>query len=476
MPPIINPSFQVLIVDDELDALQGLELILRGLGLHQILACQDSRRVIDLLKKESVSLILLDLTMPFRSGEDLLAEIVQDFPEIPVAVITGTNEIDTAVRCMQAGAMDYLVKPVEISRLKANLARYHEYWQLRQENLEMKHQLLDPTGIREEFFREILTRNRTMRAIFKYVQAVARSREPIFITGETGVGKELLAQSIHKASQRPGSFVPVNAAGLDDNTFSDTLFGHRKGAFTDAFQSRSGLVERARGGTLFLDEIGDLSLPSQIKLLRLLQENEYYPLGSDVPQKAEARIVASTNIPAGRLEKSGTFRKDLFYRLYIHHIHIPPLRERMDDVPLLAGHFIEETLRSQGKKKSILPGGLLPLLMSYSYPGNIRELRALIVDAVSAGDFGASSLRKLRERMSGEAGERQTVRTGEAEDWLLALSTGASFPTIQEAETALIRLAMKQADGNQSVACQLLGIARQTLNKKLKRLNRPERG
>jgi len=465
-----SPVYPVLIVDDEQDALHSFELALKSFGITNILTCQDSRNVLGILQIQPIELILLDMTMPYINGEELLPEIKQNFPQIPVIVITGKNDIDSAVNCIKNGALDYLVKPVEKNRLKTTIFRQLEYNRIKQEALAIKTQLLNPQGFNAEFFRTMITRNTRMQSIFKYVMVVAKSMEPILITGETGVGKELMAQAIHKASGRVGEFTSINVSGLDDTVFSDTLFGHKKGAFTDAYQHRNGLVDQAKGGTLFLDEIGDLSMASQIKLLRLLQESEYYPLGSDVTKKADIRIVAATNRHIKELESDSSFRQDLFFRLYVHHIEIPPLRERPDDIPALVNHFLEEANRTLQKNCPDFPPDAYPLLMSYDFPGNIRELRAAIFDAVGSYQSGSFFLKKIRARIKDQNHKSKPQSTapfiinGSNAD----LFFQSSLPTIAQVEKMLIQIAMQKAKGNQTVACELLGIARQTLNKKLK--------
>ncbi|MDH3567306.1 MAG: sigma 54-interacting transcriptional regulator, partial [Desulfobacteraceae bacterium] len=244
-------------------------------------------------------------------------------------------------------------------------------------------------------FSEIITHNQRMLLVFKYVESIAPSSQPILITGETGVGKELIARSIHTLSKLKGRFVAVNVAGLDDNVFSDTLFGHIKGAFTGAEQDRRGLIERAVGGTLFLDEIGDLNPVSQIKLLRLLQEGEYLPLGQDEAEQTNVRIVASTNENLWSLQRKDKFRKDLNFRLRTHHIHMPHLRERMDDIPLLVRHFLEKSADALKKKVPTPPKELYELLATYSFPGNVRELESMIHDAVSIHSAKILSLDSL---------------------------------------------------------------------------------
>lgn len=465
------PDKPVLIIDDEFDALQSFEMTLKSGGINNLFLCNDSRTVMELLQTREFELILLDLTMPYISGAQLLPRITGEYPGIPVIIITGNNELETAVSCMQQGALDYIVKPVEKNRLCSSVNRQLEFCRLQRENLEMKNQLLNTSERLHPAFDRIITRSPAMRSIFRYVEVVATSPEPILITGETGSGKELIAKAIHTCSRRRGQFVSVNVAGLDDNVFSDTLFGHKRGAFTDAYQQRKGLIESAEGGTLFLDEIGDLEHGSQVKLLRLLQEHEYYPLGSDIPKKTSVNIIAATNKDIRVLQDSGTFRKDLFYRLYVHHVHIPPLRTRSEDIPLLVYFFMDEAAGQLHKKLPDFPDDLFALMYSYDFPGNIRELRSIIFDAVSSYRSGTMSIRKFREVIAAKIKTTSTQYPGNKENQPGEFFFTKPLPSIREAEIQLIRQAMSQAKGNQSVAAQILGIARQTLNRKLKALD-----
>ena len=339
------PHLPVMLVDDEVQALDSFELALRSGNVNNFIRCQDSRDVISLLAEQESDVMLLDLRMPYLSGEELLPMVTTDFPHVPVIVITGADDVETAVRCMKAGAFDYIVKPVERSRLVASVKRAIELRELRRQNQLLKAHVLSDQLQNPEAFSEIITTSKIMRSIFQYIESIATSPQPVLITGDTGVGKELVARAVHTISRRQGDFIAVNVAGLDDSVFADTLFGHRKGAFTGADQTRTGLAEKASGGTLFLDEIGDLSPASQVKLLRFLQEGEFFPLGSDVAKRSDARIVVATNQELETLQNAGTFRKDLYYRLRIHHVHIPPLRERTEDLPLLLNHFLEKAAK-----------------------------------------------------------------------------------------------------------------------------------
>jgi DNA-binding NtrC family response regulator len=461
------PEFPVLIVDDEENALESFEITLNSCSIENIVLCQDSREVLQLLKSRKFELILLDLTMPHITGEELLPLIIRDFPEIPVIIITGDIEVETAVKCMRVGAFDYMVKPVEEKRLISGVKRAIDQNRLHRENKNLKQQFLYGKLANPDAFSGIVTRNATMLSIMKYIEVIADSPEPVLLTGETGVGKELMARAIYDVSRRRGNFVPVNVAGLDDTIFSDTLFGHLKGAFTDAYQARSGLIEQASGGTLFLDEIGDLNHSSQVKLLRLLQEHEYFPIGSDIPRYTDAHIIASTNRDLDKLLEGGQFRKDLYYRLDVHHVHIPPLREHRDDIALLVEHFLEEAGELYGKKKPTPPPELFVLLENYSFPGNVRELRGMVYNAVSAHTSGVFSMQSFKKALDKQKGNSDftEVANPEEQGWYRSLDP---FPTLKQMESLLIREAMKQAKGNQTIAARLLGITRQTLNNKLK--------
>jgi DNA-binding NtrC family response regulator len=462
------PYFPVLMVDDEVQTLNSFEMVLRSANVNNLIRCQDSREVMPLLSRQEIEVMLLDLSMPHLTGQELLSTVANDFPEILVIIITGSNDVDTAVRCMKSGAFDYMVKPVEKSRLISGVKRAIEIRELQRENKWLRAQVLSDKLEHPEAFSEIITNSPAMKSIFQYIEAISPSPQPALITGETGVGKELVAKALHHLSHRTGPFVPVNVAGLDDNVFADTLFGHRKGAFTGADQTRSGLVEQASGGTLFLDEIGDLSPASQVKLLRLSQDGEFFPLGSDVARRSDARVLVATNQDLEVLQSSGKFRKDLYYRLCAHHIHLPPLRERPEDLPLLIDHFLETASQTLGKKKPTPPGELFALLSTYHFPGNLRELQSMILDAVSSHKSGKLSMEVfksyIRQKHPTFDIDSKQLPSGQAS----LLSFSEQLPTFKQAEQSLLSEAMKRAKGNQAIAAQMLGITRQALNKRLK--------
>jgi DNA-binding NtrC family response regulator len=466
------PPEPVLLVDDEELALAAADTALRAQGITNLSSCRDAREVQGLLASREFSAVLLDLSMPHLSGRELLPAIVQEHPELPVIVLTGANDVETAVRCMKDGAFDYLLKPVDEARLESALRRALEIGAVRRENSALKRYLLTDALEHPEAFAAIVTASKSMRAIFQYAEAVAPTPLPILVTGETGVGKELIARAIHALSGRHGPFLPVNVAGLDDALFSDALFGHKRGGFTGADRDRPGLVEQAAGGTLFLDEIGDLSPASQVKLLRLLQEGTYYPIGSDVMKRADIRVVVATNRDLRALQASGGFRKDLYYRLQAHHLHLPPLRERREDLPLLLAHFLAKAALELRRSVPTPPRELVPLLALYSFPGNVRELEGLIYDAVSRHRSGVLSLRSFREKTG--LAEASAGGPAESGDEAAAPAAGGlafpdPLPTLKLAEEALIQEALRRTGGNQTQAASLLGLSRRALNNRLNR-------
>jgi len=466
-------ALPILLVDDEQQILISSKVILNAARIKHVLTIDDSRQVLPFLESQEVAVIVLDLRMPHLSGVELLQLIKEEFPDLPIIVMTAMNELNLAVECMQNGAFDYLVKPVEKSRFVASIKRALEIKGLHHEVSALRKRLLSDQLEHEEVFRPIITKSKKMRAIFQYVEAIERSVEPALISGETGVGKELIARSIHELSGITGEFIAVNVAGLDDNMFSDTLFGHKKGAYTGAIEAREGLIIKAARGTLFLDEIGDLNALSQIKLLRLLQEDLYYPLGSDIPKQSDTRIVAATNQDLQKLIVEGKFRKDLFYRLCAHQIHIPPLRDRIEDLPLLLDHNFKEASTKMNKKVPAYPPELLTLLSTYHFPGNIRELQAMILDAVARHKSGILSMESFRQALGKEKEFSQNNVLSSTVEESKPLSIPDRFPTLKEAERYLISEALIRSNGNQGIAADLLGIQRKTLNKRLSREENP---
>jgi DNA-binding NtrC family response regulator len=472
MNPEEFPALPVLLVDDEAQFLLSERLTLASAGMNHVVECQDSREVMSLLLKQDFQVIVMDMSMPHLTGWDLLPQIVANHPHIPVIIITAIDEVETAVQSMKTGAFDYLVKPVDDSRLVTAIRRAVELREIRDENARLKRSLLSGNLEHPEAFCAIVTRNNKMRAIFQYLEAIARTPLPVLITGETGVGKELIAKAIHALSGRKGDLVPVNVAGVDDNLFSDTLFGHKRGGFTGADRDRKGIIEQAAGGSLFLDEIADLSLESQVKLLRLLQEGKYYAIGSDVVKYTDARFIVATNGDLDSMQRKGQFRKDLYYRLRAHHVHVPALRERKDDIPVLVEHLLEKAASTLGKKKPTPPRELFTLLENYHFAGNIRELEGMIFDAVSQHKGGVLSMESIRAETAPASCSEVSIGVNEplhpeTHDQRIIFTD--QIPTLKEAEQLLIAEALKRSDGIQTIAAQMLGMTRRALNNRLSR-------
>ncbi|GFK92358.1 Transcriptional regulatory protein ZraR [Fundidesulfovibrio magnetotacticus] len=476
------PPLPILLVDDEEQALRSYDLNLRYSGLTNTIRCADPREVRSILARQEVSLVMLDLGMPQMKGEDVLEFIKKDYPHIPVIIVTGYDEVETAVRCMRAGSVNYLVKPVDRAHLLSAVRHALDSGQeARGRAPRQAESAPGAPGGEDSPLARIVTRNARMKELLAYLEAVAGSDEPVLVTGETGVGKEMVARVSHAASGRTGKFVGVNVAGLDDAMFSDTLFGHKKGAFTGASVGRRGLIEEAAGGTLFLDEIGDLEKASQLKLLRLLQEREYYQLGSDTLKAMEARVVVATNQPLERLIDEGRFRGDLFFRLRTHRVSVPPLRERLDDLEPLCAHFLAKAAQRLGKPAPAAPDGLTELLRAHPFPGNVRELEAMVFNAVALCEGELVSLEPFRawvrqaRPLAGqgifpgvigqEPAGTPSVTTANAEPF--AVGGDEPVPTLKQAEERLIRDALERAGGSQSRAARMLGITRQALNRRL---------
>ncbi|MGE5699557.1 MAG: sigma-54-dependent transcriptional regulator [Deltaproteobacteria bacterium] len=471
----LEPEKPVIVVSEDSDFILSARSTLGTAGFMAIHTITDDLDVLPFLDKTDAAVVALDLGMPRHSGLELLPRIREEHPHIPVIVIAGTREVERAVECVKAGAFDYLVKPVTNARFLSsvrNAARMAEPQDAAGSDFR---EVAAPPDESAHTFHGIATKNPGMKTIFGYIEAVASSRQPMLITGETGTGKELIARAVHELSGCSGVFIAVNVAGLDDAMFSDTLFGHRKGAFTGAGASREGLIARACGGTLFLDEIGDLENRSQVRILRLLEEKKYYPLGSDAAVETDARIVCATHDCVPGLVLSGEIRKDLYYRLCAHHVHMPPLRSRLEDLPLLLDQFLGEAARTLGRMKPTAPPELLNLLSAYEFPGNVRELKAMVFDAVTRHQSGVMSMtsfqKAIGENRHGRAAATAAAANIPADDHPFQLCD--RFPTLREASEYLVSEAMRRSNNNRRIASMLLGITRDALKKRLSRNRQP---
>lgn len=483
----------ILVVDDTPPNLELLSEILTGFGF-EVRPAKSGRMALLSAQNIVPDLILLDVLMPEMDGYEVcrclkMNEATQD---VPVLFISAVEEVVDRVKAFEVGGVDFISKPFHaeevLARVRTHLALRRVQTRLEMQNAQLEREIAERektekelsryqehmAGILEkrlqhpELFKTIVAQSEKMHSIFRYVEALACSSEPVLIVGESGVGKELIARAIHDVSQPQGPWVPVNSAGLDDNVFADTLFGHVKGAFTGADRPRAGMIEKAAGGTLFLDEIGDLSPLSQVKLLRLLQEKEYMPLGSDRTMEVKARIVVATNVNLEHKQKNGEFRKDLYYRLSTHQIEIPPLRERPEDIPVLLDHFLTEAAREMKKNKPTPPAELALLLANYAFPGNVRELRAMVFNAVSVHGGKKLSMDLFKKAMGLLKKERNAK--GEEFPAQSLLTFHDRLPTLKVAADLLVMEAINRTRGNQSMAARLLGITQPALSSRLKKL------
>ncbi|MFC2146696.1 sigma-54-dependent transcriptional regulator [Acidobacteriota bacterium] len=395
------PGLPILMVDDEKHFLNSLDFELRSHGITNLECCRDSRDVIAKLKERKYSVILLDILMPHISGDELLPEIVADYPDIPVIVITAFPDEKTAKDCMEKGAFDCLTKPIEIKDL---IRAIHDTLDLKDTHKDIifhKKQLFSNTPCNGRSFPNVITSCRGMLSICQTIGLVAFTSRPVLIMGETGVGKEFLAREIHKQSQRKGKFIPFDTSGLNEEDFARLLFGYRTTISHGAAAIIAGKLEEARNGTLFIKEIGNISMESQAKLLRLLRDREYYPVGSNTLKSSNARIVAATASNLSALIQIGAFRYDLYNHLKAHEINIPPLRERKEDIPLLVDYFLGKAAKETGIEKPALPDGLVPLLKTHDFSGNVGELKKMVYEAVRSHQSGDISLDTFQKKIGG---------------------------------------------------------------------------
>jgi len=451
------PEDPILLVDDEPSWLHSLAFTLEYTGHYSnLLTCSDSRDLIGMLRCQSVGLILLDLVMPQIGGEELLVQVSQEFPQIPVIVLSGLNQLETAVGCMKLGAFDYYVKTTEPDRLLAGIDKALRVRALQRQNRELTSCLLRRTLTRPELFQAFTTRSPKLEAAFHYLEAIAASREPLLIQGEPGTGKGLAARALHALACPAGPWVGVAGSSLTAGQFDVLLCGAA---------TRPGLLDAARGGLLYLEGVDLLPPAGQARLVELLQQGEYLPEGCQSPRRLDIRLACSACGDLVELAGEGRFRKDLLYRLSMHQIKLPPLRERQEDLPLLLDALLAAGCAALGRRRPQLPRNLAPLLASYPFPGNIPELRQLVRDALQQSPAGRLSLAPFQRYL---AGQTASAGGGGKPEVPLLLAPGP-LPTLAEARGLLIREALQRANGNQSIAARLLGISQPALSIHLKK-------
>ncbi len=369
---------RILIVDDEIKMARLLEITLKNEG-YQVEKAYSSHEALKKIKSKSYDVVVTDLKMPGMDGIELLRIVKKNYPSTQVIMITAFGTIQSAVKAMKEGAFHYLTKPLNLEELKEVLKGALKVKKLEEENILLRQEILGEG--------EIIGKSKAIKEVMELARKVAPEDTTVLLQGETGTGKELVARAIHKLSPRKnGPYVVVNCAAIPENLLESELFGHRKGAFTGALKDKKGRIEIADGGTLFLDEIGSLSLPLQAKLLRFLETKEIQPLGSEDTFRVDVRVIAATNQDLRKRVEEGNFREDLFYRLNVFPIYIPPLRERKEDIPLLANYFLKLYSKKMNKKIEKIDDGAMELLLKYSWPGNVRELENVIERAVVLAD------------------------------------------------------------------------------------------
>jgi len=439
----------ILIVDDERNTREGLQRALQD--RYNVLLAEDSQKAVQTLESTSVDVMLTDLRMPGVDGMGLLRRAMS-LTNPPVCIMmTAYGSIENAVQAMQAGAYHYVTKPVNLDELELVIQRALNSRRIEVENVNLHEQIDRRYGLEN-----IIGESPAMRQLFETVQQVAPSRATVLITGETGTGKELIAKAIHNLSPRKnGAFIPVHAAALPSTLLESELFGHEKGAFTGAVERRIGRFELADGGTLFLDEVSELEPSIQVKLLRVLEERAFERVGGAKTLQVDVRLVAATNKDLKKLVSEGKFRDDLFYRLSVVTIDLPPLRERRDDIPLLVKAFLDEFGRENSKQVRELTPEALNVLLAYDWPGNVRELRNAIEQMVVLARAERLTVRDMPAAIRGSAD-------------LTKINVVRAGMTVEEAERQLIVQALKETNGNRTKAAQKIGISRRTLHRKLK--------
>jgi two-component system response regulator PilR (NtrC family) len=446
---------RILVVDDESSMREMLGIMLRKEGFDVVLT-ESRAQAAAVLAKGAVEMVITDVKLPDGDGIEILRHVKAAAPETVVVVMTAFGSTQTAVAALKLGAHDYLVKPFDVEELKVVVRNALEKKQLQEENLLLKAEFRSQHGLDR-----MVGVSPAMAALFNMVRSIASTGSTVMITGESGTGKELVAKAIHALSPRHDApFVSINCGALPENLLESELFGHMKGAFTDAHQNKKGLFEAAHRGTLLLDEVGE-TLPSlQVKLLRVLQEKKIRRVGSTEEVEVDVRVVAATNRPLDRLVQEGRFREDLFYRLNVIPIRVPALRERREDVPLLANHFLERFGREMGKPVAKVSAEAMESLLRYSWPGNVRELENVIERAVALETSPAI----LPERLPDSVRQGVAARRSSPDGALDTLAPGFSLDQHLEAlEAALVSRALAQAAGDRGSASQLLGISARSL-------------
>ena len=448
-------KFNILIIDDEKNIREGLSASLEMEGYNTVLA-ENGKEGLELFAKGDIDLVITDLRMPQVTGEEVLEKIISGSPGIPVIVLTGHGSIDTAVEAMRKGAYDFLTKPLNLDRLTLIVKRALQGRELTLQHRLLQEELQELQG--KKVFESIIGKSSQMQKVFDMIKRVADSKASVLITGESGVGKELIADAIHNLSSRKDKpMIRVHCAALTETLLESELFGHEKGAFSGAVARKRGRFELANGGTIFLDEIGEINQNVQIKLLRVLQEKKFERVGGEETIDVDVRVVAATNKNLLEEIKNGNFREDLYYRLNVVHIEVPPLRERKEDIPLLVAEFIKTYAKENSKEIEGLDNKTRSILYNFDWPGNIRQLKNCIESAVVMCQGKIITVDDLPPGI---------VSTNENESIKIPLGI-----PMEEAEKIIITENLAYFKGNKSKTADVLQIGRKTLHRKLEEYN-----
>lgn len=442
----------VLIVDDEKNIRSGLALAFEDEG-YDTLEAENGEVAWNIINKKSVDLVITDLRMPVMSGYELLKRAASTFPTLPIIVLTGHGSIEDAVKAMQDGAIDFFTKPVDLDHIMLTAKKALNNSKIIEQNIKLTQEI---TTLKQKakLSKTIIGKSEKLTKMMSTIEQVAPTKATVLITGESGVGKELVADALHSLSDRKdGPFIKVHCASLSANLLESELFGHEKGSFTGAVSQKKGRFELANGGTIFLDEIGEIDANTQVKILRVLQEREFERVGGTQTIHTDVRVVAATNRNLEEEVKKGNFREDLYYRLNVVHIEVPPLRERKEDIPLLLNSFLNEFNNENSKNIEGFTPQARKLLCSYSWPGNIRQLRNSIESAVVLSRGKLIDVEDLPEQVVNHENESE-----------LSIKVGLS---LDEAEKLFIMSTLDYCGGNKTKASEMLKIGRKTLHRKL---------
>jgi len=438
----------ILIVDDEKSARDGLVRALRR--DYHVLAAENGSAAMQVLSSQNIDVLLSDVRMPGMDGITLMQRALANHPELTCIILTAYGDVDIAVEAMKQGATDFMTKPINLDKLELVLGRVLKAKKIELENEQLKVQLDSKYGLEN-----IIGRSSAMQEVFDTIRQVAASRATVLIQGESGTGKELVAKAIHQLSPRnKGPFVAVHCAALSENLLESELFGHEKGAFTGAMERRIGRFEKADGGSLFLDEISEIDASVQVKILRALEERQIERVGGDTPVEVDTRLIAATNRDLKGMVEKGDFREDLFYRLYVVVITLPPLRDRQDDILLLLNHYLAVFNEENGKQIEGFTPAAYEMLSAYDWPGNIRELRNLVERMVVLSRGQVLDVKDIPAQV-------REAATGGGE---IRIDAGL---TVDEMEKRMIIQALEKTGGNRTKAAEQLGISRRTLHRKL---------